>query len=255
MPAKPPISAVDAPHSEGTEGAKRRSPRRPLTERAKVPSERPGRPGGRRDTNRKERTKALADAALDLFLADGIEAVTIEDITIKAGVAKGSFYRYFDDKPALVENLFAPMYASVQEAFDKSLAAINKANSAAEAGAAYEVLAEGLVGVILHHGDTALLYLQENRGPARGARAPVIKLADLLSEKAVQHTEAVRRHGILKPFPSELSTLAVIGAGERLLYAVLSGHLKTEPLEVPGLLISLILDGIRDPAAGPVFGA
>lgn len=225
-----------------------------VDDQAKVPNERPGRPGGRRDTNRKERTKALTDAALELFLADGIEAVTIEDITTRAGVAKGSFYRYFDDKIAIVESVFAPVYAAVVDSFDKSLAAIARARAPEEAAAAYEVLAEGLVGLILHQGDAALLYLQENRGPSRGARAPVIRIAEVLAEKAILHTEAVRSHGLLKPFPSELSTLAVIGAAERLLYAALSGHLKTEALEVPGLLISLILDGIRDPSAKGLLG-
>lgn len=220
----------------------------------KVPSERPGQPGGRRDTNRRERTKGLADAALELFLEHGIEVVTIEDITTRAGVAKGSFYRYFDDKVAIVESIFGPVHDAIVDSFDRSLAALNAAEDQAAAAAAYEVLAEGLVGLILHHGDAALLYLHENRGPSRGARAPVIRIAELLSEKAILHTAAARAHGLLKPYPAELSTLAVIGAAERLLYAALSGQLKTEPLEVPGLLISLILDGIRDPAATGLMG-
>lgn len=229
---------------------KKRAGRRTLVERAKVPSERPGRPGGRRDTNRKERTKALTDAALVLFLERGIEAVTIEDITDGAGVAKGSFYRYFDDKTALVESMFLPMYTAVQESFDASLKAIDVAKTREEVAASYEVLAGGLVLIILNQADTALLYLQENRGSGRGARAPVIKLAKLLSEKAIEHTARVREHGILKPFAAELSTLVVIGAAERLLYAVLSGELKGEPLEMPGQLITLILDGIRVPDSG-----
>src|SRR5690349_21242717 len=83
---------------------------------------RPGQPGGRRDTNRKERTKAIGDAALALFLERGIEAVTIEDITTRAGVAKGSFYRYFDDKHALTEALFQPLAAEVSAFFDESIA-------------------------------------------------------------------------------------------------------------------------------------
>lgn len=223
-------------------------------DRAKIPSERPGQPGGRRDTNRKERTKALTDAALVLFLENGLEPVTIEDITTRAGVAKGSFYRYFDDKVAVVEALLAPLSAAVTESFDKSLAAIAAAQTPAEAAASYEVLAEGLVTLFLRHGDECLLYLQENRGPASGARAPVIHLARLLSTKAIQHTEAVRAHGLLKPFSAELSTLTVIGAAERLLYAALSGQLTSEAMEIPGQLIAMILDGIRDPSAKDLLG-
>lgn len=230
--------------------ALKKAPKKTLVERAKVPAERPGRPGGRRDTNRKERTKALTDAALVLFLERGIEAVTIEDITDGAGVAKGSFYRYFDDKTALVESLFLPLYEAVRDSFDNSLAVGRAAKNKTEVAASYDVLAAGLFVIILNHGDTALLYLQENRGPSRGARGPVIKLADMLSEKAIEHTAMARAAGLLKPFAPELSTLTVIGAAERLLYAALSGQLKTEPLEVPGQLISLMLDGIRVPDSG-----
>jgi AcrR family transcriptional regulator len=228
-------------------GAPRTTPRT-LHPRSKVPVERPGRPGGLRDTNRKERTKAITDAALVLFLERGIEAVAIEDITQRAGVAKGSFYRYFDDKAALVDSMLAPMCTAVVGSFDASLAAVAAAKTFEDVSASYQVLAGGLFELVLFHADTALLYLQENRGPARGARAPVIKLGELIAERAIAHTTAVRAHGLLKPFPAEVSTLTVIGAVERLLYAALSGQLKTNTLAVPALLISLILDGVRDNA-------
>ena len=60
-----------------------------------VPETRPGQAGGKRDQNRRARTQGLCDAAEKLFLARGIESVSIDDITKEAGVAKGSFYRYF----------------------------------------------------------------------------------------------------------------------------------------------------------------
>lgn len=220
----------------------------PIADRTKVPTERPGQPGGRRDTNRRERTKALADAALALFLERGIEAVTIEDITTKAGVAKGSFYRYFDDKTALTESLFAPLAAEVVQIFDESIARIRGAKTRDEAFHSYEVIGEGLARILLHDADMILLYLQENRAPEEGARAPARRLARLVADKAIEHTQLAREQGLLRPFPAEVSTMAVIGAAERLLFAVLAGEQVGEPWEIPGALISLMLDGIRAPA-------
>jgi hypothetical protein len=50
--------------------------------------------------------------------------------------------------------------------------------------------------------------------------------------------------------PPELSTLTVIGAAERLLFGVLAGeNVGGEVWEIPGALITLILDGIRAPGA------
>src|SRR5687767_14548749 len=74
-----------------------------------VPQKRPGPAGGKRDENRRRQTAALAAAGLRLFLRHGVEAVTVEQIVDEAGVAKGSFYRYFGDKADLVEALFAPV--------------------------------------------------------------------------------------------------------------------------------------------------
>ena len=228
-----------------SETSARRSPATGGT--AKRPSERPGQPGGRRDTNRRERTKALSDAALALFLARGIEVVTIEDITTRAGVAKGSFYRYFDDKQALVEALFAPVASKVMAAFDESIAKLRDARRREQAFSSYQSIGEALGAVILHHGDVVQLYLQECRAPAEGARAPARLLADVVAEKAIEHTRLARDHGLLRPFPAEVSTLTVIGAVERILFSVLNGEFKGEPLEVPGQLIELILDGMRAP--------
>jgi AcrR family transcriptional regulator len=221
----------------------------PIADRTKVPAERPGQPGGRRDTNRKERTKALSDAALALFLERGIEAVTIEDITTKAGVAKGSFYRYFDDKTGLTESLFAPVAAEVLHMFDESINKIKTAKTKEEAFSSYEIIAECLGRILLSESDVVLLYLQENKAPAEGARAPARKLATLISEKAIEHTKYAREHGLLRSgIPPELSTLTVIGAAERLLFGVLAGeNVGGEVWEIPGALITLILDGIRAP--------
>jgi AcrR family transcriptional regulator len=220
---------------------------KPIKDRAKVPSERPGQPGGRRDTNRKERTKALADAALSLFLVRGIEAVTIEDITTQARVAKGSFYRYFDDKTALVESLFAPVAEATIQTFDESMEALRRAKTKEEALASYDVIGNGLGKLFLEHGDVVQLYLAESKGPLEGARGPARRLANVVTEKAIAHTKLAHEKGLLRPFPPEISSLVVIGACERMLHAVLIGDPIGEPWEIPGHVVNLILDGIRAP--------
>jgi AcrR family transcriptional regulator len=210
---------------------------------------RPGQPGGRRDTNRREKVKALLDAALPLFLERGIEAVSIDDITKAAGVAKGSFYRYFDDKPALVTGLFEETNARLRAAFRASGDALAKARTRAELVAGYEVLGRALAAIVFEHGEVVKLYLQECRGPALGARVPIRAIATMILQESVRHTEKARAHGLLRPLRAELSALSVIGAVERLLFALLSGEEMGPPDEVPAALISLVLDGLRAPDA------
>ena len=66
-------------------------------------SKRPARPPRTRPAE--VRRGDLLSAAGRLFLAQGLEETTVEQITAAAGVAKGSFYLQFASKEALVEAL------------------------------------------------------------------------------------------------------------------------------------------------------
>ena len=49
--------------------------------------------------------KELFSSAFDLFLEQGIEKTSIDDIAKNAGVAKGTFYLYFSDKYDILNKL------------------------------------------------------------------------------------------------------------------------------------------------------
>ena len=42
--------------------------------------------------------RSLKDAALDVFSENSVDAATIEEITAKADLGKGTLYRHFQDK-------------------------------------------------------------------------------------------------------------------------------------------------------------
>ncbi|MCY1019920.1 TetR/AcrR family transcriptional regulator [Pyxidicoccus sp. MSG2] len=208
---------------------------------------RPGRPGGRREAHRRERTKELEDAALKLFVERGLDAVTIDDITQAAGVAKGTFYRYFDDKAALVDALLAPVRGELlagMEACGRSLAQARDVEAMFDA---YRAVAAVIVGALLQYPGVVRLYLQESRGPAVGARTQVAELSRLVARHAVDITQKAHTHGLLRPIRPAVSGLAVVGAVERLLLAVLSEEDIGNPLELPDALTALVLDGLRLP--------
>ena len=210
-----------------------------------VPARRPGPPGGVRDQNRQERTRVIAQAALRLFLERGLEAVTIDEITAQAGVAKGSFYRYFADKTALVDALFLPLTTGVDAALSRCQVHIDAAADRTALSAAYERLGLELGGLVLQHRDVVHLYLMERRGSAHGARVPVRRMADALEARAEALTGRARERGLLRPFNARVSSLAVVGAGEQMLYAFLSGKDLGDLAQIPAQITSLIMDGVR----------
>jgi AcrR family transcriptional regulator len=208
---------------------------------------RPGRRGGPRDTNRRERSKALADAALRLFLERGIDGVTIDDITQATGVAKGTFYRYFEDKSALVDALMAPARSEILSGLQACQRALQRARDVEAMFEAYRAVGAVLAGFMLTHPGVVRLYLQESRGPASGARLKVVELSAQIARLAVRITEKAHTHGFLRPIHPAVSALAVVGAVERLLLAVLREEQVGNPLEIPDALTTIVLDGLRLP--------
>ncbi|HUN52615.1 MAG TPA: helix-turn-helix domain-containing protein, partial [Candidatus Sulfotelmatobacter sp.] len=63
------------------------------------------------------RTK-LHDAALRLFVDQGIAETSIRDLADAAGVAEGTLYRHYASKDALVADLFTSNYAAYAERID-----------------------------------------------------------------------------------------------------------------------------------------
>jgi AcrR family transcriptional regulator len=216
-----------------------------------VPRTRPGAPGGRRDENRREKVQRLCDAALRLFLQHGIELTRVEDMPAVAGVAKGSFYRYFTDKQQLTEVLFLPLFTAIEEALARCGTSIDDARGETLLSAAYASLGLELGQLVVAHAPVIRLYLQERRGPATGARVPVARLASFIEARAEDLSTRARAHGLLRAFPPRVSSLAVVGATEQLLHAFLSGRDLGDAAQLPALITSLVMNGLRPPSTNP----
>lgn len=206
---------------------------------------RPGPVGGVRDLNRQKKAQAIRDAALLLFLERGIEAVSVDDIMQAAQMAKGSFYRYYVDQTALVDDLMSPTKALLIGALELCSRELETAVSREAMIKAYTRIGDVLATLLMEQPGPVRLFLQESRAPAQGARRPIIQLSQQVSRYAIEMTKTAQRHGILKPIPVAVSALTVVGAAERLLLAVLHEEDIGNVLEVPAALMTLILDGLR----------
>jgi len=78
-----------------------------------------------------ERYAEFLDVAQQLFFSQGYERTTVQEIIDTVGVAKGTFYHYFDSKQAILEALVAELSAQTLALFeaivaDETLDAIQK---------------------------------------------------------------------------------------------------------------------------------
>ena len=206
---------------------------------------RPGPVGGVRDLNRQKKAQAIRDASLLLFLERGIEAVSVDDIMKSARMAKGSFYRYYADQTALVDDLIAPTRELMTRALETCSRELETAKSPEMMVKAYTRIGDVLATLLMEQPGPVRLFLQESRAPSQGARRPIIELSAKVSRYAIEITQIAQGHGVLKPIPVAVSALTVVGAAERLLLAVLQEEDIGNVLEVPAALTTLILDGLR----------
>ncbi|SEP03695.1 TetR family transcriptional regulator [Amycolatopsis saalfeldensis] len=67
---------------------------------------------------RRELRRALAAAAIDLFVAQGYEATTVDEIAAAAGVGRRTFFRYFDAKDDVIFANHDEIVAEMERVFD-----------------------------------------------------------------------------------------------------------------------------------------
>lgn len=207
--------------------------------------ERPGALGGKRDLNRRKRVQDLIDAGLTLFLARGIEAVTIDEVAREAGMAKGNFYRYFRDKSDLVEAVVEPVGETTRSALAACHKQLSEVSDRAQAVTAYAELGNRLVGALAMYPDAMCLYLQERRAPATSARQAISDLANDLDQRAMALSQVAVDKELVQITDPRVSALAVLGAVEALALASVRNQIQLDPVETTKALISIVLEGLR----------
>ena len=187
----------------------------------------------------------LCEAGLELFLADGTAAVTIDQIVTRAGMAKGNFYRYVADKAELVDLIMDPVRTEVTSALDRCEESLRRADRD-QIAAVYVQLATDLSAAGARHASRVLLFLQEARAPAGATRDSIHALADQLTERAIALTEVARDHGLIRDVDPRISALSVIGGIEAILFAYLRRDVLTSPVPMMiSELVAIVLRGIR----------
>ena len=68
-----------------------------------------------RESNKKKIREALFSEGLRLFSEKGLQQTTVNDIVQSVGIARGTFYNYFDDVNSLFEALIQSINSRIQE--------------------------------------------------------------------------------------------------------------------------------------------
>ena len=171
-------------------------------------------PGARSTRARIER------AALDLFVARGVDAATTRDIAAAAGVSEGAIYRHFDSKDELASMIFLEIHtrlaALVREAAARKMSLAEQARAVVEA---YCATADADFPLFRFH----LLYTHRFLPTPEGVDNPVSAVEDLVAA-AMKRREIPRRDPALA---AGMALGVVLQTALQISYGRLKGPLST----------------------------
>jgi AcrR family transcriptional regulator len=78
----------------------------------------------RRDRRKLETRQALLDATHSLLASRNLDALSVDEIAMRADVAKGTFYNYFADKDALARELAAGVRVRMEDEIARANAGV-----------------------------------------------------------------------------------------------------------------------------------
>ena len=108
-----------------------------------------------------QRREAILAAALELFLAHGVRAVTIDELRERSGASVGSIYHHFGSKEGVAAALYVDGMRDYQHGFLRELEANASARGAVEGAVAYHLAwverHRELARFLLHHREPELV--------------------------------------------------------------------------------------------------
>ncbi len=236
-----PLFAIKAEIDERFSGSATAGAARPRVSN-EAPSARPtpsrrGRPAGPRDT----RTRIL-DTGCELFRSNGFRATMVSDITSRLNVGKGTFYYYFADRDELflecVPRIFEGLFS---ESWDRLRREHNPLRRLAlRAEVVLPVLGEFCSIMALSR---EALQSKHSKVRTMGRRTIASILQPLQDD-----LKAGMAAGLIRPLDPKATSVMLIGVMEGIQYLQVAG-VKLTGAELPEAMSTLILAGLRDPAA------
>jgi len=164
---------------------------------------------------RAERRRHLLDCALEVFAEKGYHAASISHIIKKAGVARGTFYLYFDSKRSVFEELLDEMLG----ALDTRVKRIDPSRGASGVLAQMEANVDGVISYLLSNRPMLRLLLAEAVGLDAGFDQKLTEFYDRLLtmiEQALENGKQMKLVG--RAIQTKVAALCILGSIKEVLY-------------------------------------
>ncbi len=192
-----------------------------------------------------ERRAQLMEAALAAFSRGGYHGTHVSHIIAEAGVARGTFYLYFQGKREVFQALIDEMF--------HSLDGVTEVLDPRAAVSPVEQLRRNLerfVGVLLARPRLTTLLLEQGVPLEPEVRQRLREFYADLTRKVEQGLALGEELGLFEPVDREVVARAIVGAVKEVFYSWDHQREAFEPRRVADALIELTLNGLLVPEAG-----
>lgn len=177
-----------------------------------------------------ERRQQILECARDVFSKRGYHEAKIEDIVTAAGVARGTFYLYFEDKRAVFEEIVDRAFAQI----GMVIVRVDPKDKGRTLGDQVRENIERIVTTLLDDQATTRILLSEAMGvdPAfdRKLRA-FYEIAEKLLEESLREGQEL---GVVVPGDAKMLAHLTLGALKEVLYQMVkreAGYEKSDIVE------------------------
>jgi AcrR family transcriptional regulator len=216
-------------------------PRRPTSAAKRRPAA-TAPPPRRSAALRDERRAQLVAAARDVFGAKGYHDATVDDITRAAGVAKGTFYLYFDEKREVYYDL---VRSFLQHVKDIGMSVRREVRTAQEFYDRCELAAGQLLRVFRDHFGLARLAYRESMSLDAELERMLREFYRDLARVEADNIRLGIELGLFRPVDPLVCAYAHIGMVERVAFGLLSEANPHEPEHVVRELLAIAFEGLR----------
>ncbi|MEC8379879.1 MAG: TetR/AcrR family transcriptional regulator [Myxococcota bacterium] len=205
---------------------------------------------GRREEKKRITQSRILEMSGPLFVKRGYAQCTIDDIVKAVGIARGTFYLYFEDKASVFQALLTDLYHPIVVILTNALEdmAANHTNPMAHQ-IRYIRTAVELAQFIETKQSALPLHFREVW--AAGSQGHAIRhWKQQIEDLAAQLIASSIQHGLIRTVPPNLTAMAVVGATERIIWGWLHGELPQSRRELAQELAALFWQGIAPNQAG-----
>lgn len=170
------------------------------------------------------RRRAIVDGALALFLEQGVEETTVEDIRDRSGASVGSIYHHFGNKDGIAAEIYVEALSDYHAGFARALERHPDARKGIEATVRFHVR-----WVTLHPDWARFLFHMRGEEGVRAAEGRISDLNREFLRRVVEWARPHQKAGVLRRLQWDVSYALWIGPAQEFSRLWLGGRTTTPP--------------------------